>query len=431
MTAPMAPHPQINPQMDPTMDPQADAQADCFLLNTARADVRQWLAGALDGLGVLVVEDSSQEAFAEQIGAIRPGLAFLDFTAPHAAASARLAEQVARLFPQLPLVAVGHAAEPDTMLAALRAGVRDFIDLRGAPAQATAAVRRLMVPRAQMRAVEPKRHGKVVALLGARQGVGVTSAAVNLAAAVRRRAAAEVLLLDLGLPARDGALYLNIAPEFHFAEAVRHLRRFDQVFVRTALARHANGVSVLPLPATLSELRDVSYSEALALLDRLRAFFDLQVVDLGGFSNAEFMTQIVKAADAVVVVTEQSVGAIVSAVELVQELRKREIDRDDLHLLVSRFDAQLGVDAAQVAERVGVASVSTLPDRRNALLLAANRGVVLADDQPADPYVRALGALMERLGYRAGQATERGILARMKDKLPEALRAARAARSGD
>lgn len=405
---------------------------DYFLLNTTRDNVRHWLSQALNGAGTLVAEDGAQEAFVDQIGTLRPGLVFLDFSAEHAAASARLAEQVVRLFPQLPLVAVGNAGEPDTMLTALRAGVRDFIDLRGAPTQATTAVRRLMVPRAQVRPVTPThRHGKIVALLGARPGVGVTSLAVNLAAAVRQRANAEVLLLDLGLPARDGALYLNIAPEFHFVEAVRNLRRFDQVFVETALARHANGVSVLPLPATLAELRDISFSEALALMDRLRAFFDLQVIDLGGFSNAEFMSQIVKAADSVVVVAEQSVGAIVSAAELLQELKKREIDRDDLHLLVSRFDPELGIDAGQIAERIGVASVDTLPDRRAALLQAANRGVVLADHAPADPYVRALHALMERLGYHAGQASERGLLARIKEKLPEALRVARTARAGN
>mgnify|MGYP003351279076 CR=1 FL=1 len=139
----------------------------------------------------------------------------------------------------------------------------------------------------------------------------------------------------------------------------------------------------------------------------------------------------VTAADAVVVVAEQSVGAIVSAAELVQELKKREIDRPDLHLLVSRFDPDLGVDAAQIAERIGVASVDTLPDRRAALVQAANRGVVLADDAPADAYVRAVGALMERLGYHAGQPSERGLLARIKEKLPEALRVARIVRAGN
>src|SRR5204863_310912 len=130
-----------------------------------------------------------------------------------------------------------------------RAGVRDFIDLGGAPDHAASVARQLMVPRAQVRPVAAtRRDGKIVALLGARPGVGVTSLAVNLAAAVRRGAQAEVLLLDLGLPARDGALYSNVSPEFHFVEAVRNLRRFDQVFVDTAIVRHANGMSVLPLP---------------------------------------------------------------------------------------------------------------------------------------------------------------------------------------
>ncbi|EKZ97709.1 pilus assembly protein, partial [Cupriavidus sp. HMR-1] len=262
-------------------------------------------------------------------------------------------------------------------------------------------------------------------------GVGVTSLAVNLAAAARRGAQAEVLLLDLGLPARDGALYSNVSPEFHFVEAVRNLRRFDQVFVDTAIVRHANGMSVLPLPASLAEMRDISFSEAMALLDRLREFFDLQVVDLGGFSNAEFMAQIVKAADTVVLVAEQSVGAIVSAAELLQELKKREVERDDLHLLVSRFDAELGVDAEQIAERIGVASVGVLPERRAALLQAGNRGVLLADQSPADPYVRAIGVLLERLGFREGQVPERSVLARIKEKLPQVLRPVRAARVGN
>ena len=230
---------------------------------------------------------------------------------------------------------------------------------------------------------------------------------------------------------RDAALYCNVSPEFHFVEAVRNLRRFDQVFVQTALARQANGVSLLPLPATLGELRDISYSEALALLDRLRAFFDMQVIDLGGFTNMDFMSQIVSVADHVMIVVEQSLGAIVSAAELLQELKKREIERDDLRLVVSRFDARLGVDAAQIADRVGVRAVETLPERREALLLATNRGVVLADDLPADPYVRAVEVLAERLGYQAGHAADRGLLARMKEKLPEGWRAPRRRRAGN
>ncbi|MGO4156512.1 AAA family ATPase [Cupriavidus sp. YAF13] len=399
---------------------------DFFLFNTAQLEPRQWLANALGNLGRLVVEAGPQDAFVEQIATVNPGMVFLHFSREQALASSRLAEHVTKLYPGLPLVAVGNAGEPDIMLAALRAGAKDFIDMTAPPAGAIEIVRRLLAVRVQ---AEPARRGKVVAVLGARVGVGATTLATNLAATVRKRSHGEVLLMDLGLPSRDGSLYMNISPGFHFVEGVRNLRRFDQVFVQTALARHGNGVAVLPLPATLAEMRDISFMEALGLLNRLRAFFDLQVVDLGGFSNVDFMAHLVKAADMVVLVVDQSVGAIVSAAELLQELKKREVEREDLHLLVSRFEARLGVDAQQIAQRLEAPSVGTLPDRREALVLALNRGVVLADDSPADPYVRAIGQLVDRLGYRAGTASEAGLLGRVKEKLPEALRAMRVIRA--
>ncbi|QYY27631.1 MULTISPECIES: AAA family ATPase [Cupriavidus] len=417
---------------------------DQFLLHATRDDVREWLGNVLGGAGTLQAESRSQEAFLQRVGELRPGLVFLHFCPALAAASARLGEQLAQVFPGLPLVAVGDADEPGMMLAALRMGVRDFIDLRDTPADAMAVVRRLMVPREQVCRAEGTRQGKIIALLGARPGVGVTTLAVNLAATARRQLVrnqqevragahadgrAEVLLLDLGLPARDGALYLNLSPGFHFVEAVRNQRRFDQVFVQTALSRHANGACVLPLPPSLAELRDISYSEATALLDRLRAYFDLQIIDLGGFTNIEFTAQIVKAADTVMLVAEQSVGAIVSAAELLHELKSREIGREDLHLLVSRFDMRLGLDAEMIRRRVGLSTVSTLPDRREALVQSVNRAAVLADDSPQDPYVHALADLLAAAGYATVRPVQRSRLTRVKNKLPHALRALRAMRA--
>jgi pilus assembly protein CpaE len=288
------------------------------------------------------------------------------------------------------------------MLAALRAGVKDFVDVDGAPAEAVRVVRRLLADRAS---AEPTRRGRVLAVLGARPGVGATTLATNLATLVRRTSASDVMLLDLGQPLRDGALYLNVQANFHFVEAVRNLRRFDQVFVQTALSRHPNGLAVLPLPISLAEMRDVSFSEALGLLNRLRTFFDLQVVDLGGFGNIDFIAQIIKAADDVMLVTEQSVGAIVSAAELMQELKKREIDRDHLHLTISKFDARLSLDAAQIAERLEIPSVLTVPNRREALVIASNQGAMLAETHPTDAYVRALAQIAQTLGY--AQQSER------------------------
>lgn len=393
---------------------------DYFLLHSSghgdaqSSAVHRWLAGALRELGVLVAQAQGHDVFIDQIGAVNPEVVFVHFAslptlvdvsghdqklgegADAIGEATQLIAELTRLFPGLPLVAVGSAGDGRAMLAALRAGVKDFVDVDGAPAEAVRVVRRLLAERAS---TEPTRRGRVLAILGARPGVGATTFATNLATLVRRTSASDVMLLDLGQPLRDGALYMNVQANFHFVEAVRNLRRFDQVFVQTALSRHPNGLAVLPLPISLAEMRDISFSEALGLLNRLRTFFDLQVVDLGGFGNIDFIAQLVKAADDVMLVTEQSVGAIVSAAELMQELKKREIDRDHLHLVISKFDTRLSLDAAQIAERLEISSVLTVPNRRQALVVASNQGAMLAETHPTDPYVRALGQIAQMLRY--------------------------------
>lgn len=69
-------------------------------------------------------------------------------------------------------------------------------------------------------------------------------------------------------------------------------------------------------------------------MNRLRSFFERQIVDLGGFNNMDFTAHLLKA-DEVVLVADQSVGAIVSAAELLQELKKREVETNGIHLVIS------------------------------------------------------------------------------------------------
>lgn len=252
-------------------------------------------------------------------------------------------------------------------------------------------------------------------MLGARAGMGVTTLAANLGALLARKGAAfnrHAALLDLGLPAGDGAMMLNAGNGFSFVDAVRNLRRFDQTFVHTALANHESGLALTTLPADLGALREVSYQSAVALLARLRAFFDQQLVDLGGFTNAEFVAQVAQSADAVWLVCDQSVASIVAAARQIDALREGGMDGNTLHLIINQYDAEIDLSGAQIAERLGVDLAAVLPARRVALCQAANRGQLLVDSAPRDPYVRALELLAAQID---------GIEARAPKKL-DALR---------
>ena len=376
------------------------AVTDCFVLATQADDHARWLAESLVSAGTVAPVSLDPHALAQRIGTLNPSLVFVDFSGGRIAAASAAANAARSAYPGLQIVALGSVREPESALAALRAGVRDFVDLCAPAADALRITREVLE-----NIVEPvSRHGKLTALIGARVGMGVSTLAANLAVLLQRRDAAqgrEALLLDLGLPAGDGTLLLNTKSEFCFVEAVRNVRRFDQTFVHTALSHHASGLALTTLPVDLSDMREVSHASSVGLLNRLRAFFDQQIVDLGGFTNSEFIANVVQAADETWLVCDQGVPSVVSAVGVLDALREDGIDADKLRqkirLVVSKAVPELGLTPAQIAQRLELELVATLPERRLALGQAMNQGHLLAESAPRDPYVRALDALVTRL----------------------------------
>ena len=400
------------------------AQNTRFLCVCADAGRRAWLTRALGALGQIEHVPFDPVTLVPKIVALGGSLVFIDFgraplEAPQASAetATAMAAAVRDAFPGLAIVALGSLQHSDSALAALRAGVRDFIDTEGDPEEAVRITKQLLeqasLP-AQAQRME-NRHGKITVLLGARIGVGVSTLAANLAVKLQKRdiaASRTAALLDLGIPAADSSVLLDTQSEFNFVDAVRNLRRFDQTFVHTAFGRHASGLAVTTLPTDLASMREVSYASAVSLLNRLRTFFDHQLVDLGGFTNLEFISQVVHAADNVWLVCDPNVASAISAVELLEGLREHDAHThadapQKMQVIVNKFDTTLHFGAEQIAERLGLPLLAVLPARTQALGRAVNQGQLLADIAERDPYVRALDALLARLG--GGKAPEAGL----------------------
>ncbi|OXI49355.1 fimbrial protein [Burkholderia aenigmatica] len=390
------------------------AVTDYFVCASPQEAHVRWLADTLVSAGAVEAASLEPGVLAQRITGVNPALVFIDFSEGVEAASVAAA-MVRAAHPGLPIVALGSLAQPESTLAALRAGVRDFIDVSASTEEALRTTRGLLA-----HVGEPaSRHGKVVALLGARAGMGVSTLAANLAVWLQKRALGpgvaavsdggtpagrQTALIDLGLPAGDSALFLNTRCEFNFVDAVQNLRRIDRTFVNTALTRHSSGVALTTLPPDLAGLRDVSYASCIGLLNRLRAFFDQQVIDLGGFSNREFVMQITASVDEAWLICDQGVASIVSAADLLTGLRDAGVDTDRIKLVVNQYDSALNLMPGQIAERLGLSLVGTLPARRVAICHAANQGRLIVDMAERDPYVRALESLATRLPGVSGMA---------------------------
>lgn len=365
----------------------------------------RWLGQALASAALLRRVPTELDTLGAHLEREAPAAVVIDFQHVESERATQLAHGAAQACPGAVLAAMGRSAEPSTALAALRAGAREFLDVDAAPDEAAALLLGLMRGAS---AAGPAVRGKVVALLGARCGMGTSTLAAHLAVRLQRgqRPGHQAALLDLGLPIGDSHVMLETRGSYSFAEAVRNQHRLDATFVQTALPRHASGLQVLALPNSVSELRELTHAAAIAVVQRLRGLFDMQVIDLGGFASAEFVAQVAAASDECLLVCDQAATSIVSALEVVRGLRARQLKPK---LVVNKVGPGIDPQPLQIAERLELPLAAALPHRHAELLRAVNAGQLLVDTAPQDPYTLALEGLATRLQSGPSAPTPAGV----------------------
>lgn len=367
-----------------------------FVFVTARQEQFNWLSDTLTGVGVLIWDKGDLDALLQLIGSIGVRIVFLDFEAESVARSSDLAEKLLKVYPSLWLVGVGSLDSGAGILAAMRAGAREFIQDSAAPAQVKGTVQKL-VQKAPPLPAAPR--GKLAALLGARPGVGTSMAAVHLALALKTELVRdeEVLLLDFGFPQGDVSLYLDTKLMYSFTDAVRSVRRFDHALIKTAFVRHKSGLAVLQFPHNVAEMQEVLPVEVLNLLALLKFYFKYIVADLGGFMGTDFLLHVLGVADQTMLACEQTVPSCHSAHQLLRRLEERGYDHRRIGLLVAKHDPKIGMTPRQIAKLLDLEWRANLPNRPYPLIACANEGRSMLEMYPKDPYLKEIRMLAQEL----------------------------------
>ena len=404
MPAPAAPRPTPQPLDN-------DLQVELLFIHAGTPEsslAQAWLQHMLDGARLHVAR--FQDNVTEQVQRYMPHAVLVHFDPLSTDEAAHLASQLHISHPHLPCLAVGRTKYPQCMLAALRAGVQDFLDVDG-PVQAAHQTVIDLIKR-----VPPSASGMpnapLTAIMSARAGLGSSLMASHLAWYLQKRLhgttavpgkdatpreisneTLDGLLIDLGFPSGDCGLYLGTLGDFDFIEAVNNLRRFDRRLASTGLARHESGLRLLTLPRQPARLRDVSYADADALLLRLRQYFRHIVADLGAVVPTQLAMRVALRASQIWVVCDQSVASVVSTTELLRQLDEQKVDRERVQLIVSRHDSQLELEAPQIARQLQLPLLATIPERRRELVQAVNQGQLLPSRLQREPYVQAVDKL--------------------------------------
>ncbi|MFN3591439.1 MAG: CpaE family protein [Thermaurantiacus sp.] len=150
-------------------------------------------------------------------------------------------------------------------------------------------------------------RGTVVAVMGARGGVGSTAIAISLAHLAAARA--NTMLLDLDLQGGTVALDLEAPRAASLAAILESPERVDDTLVDGAASPHTLGFRILAAEEPLERQFVVRPESVQALLSRLAATYELVLVDLPRRLDRTVRT-VLRTADRVVLVTNASLAGL-------------------------------------------------------------------------------------------------------------------------
>ena len=156
----------------------------------------------------------------------------------------------------------------------LRRGVNDYLI---APIGTIDVVRSIC---GLFSAPDAKAVGRIIAVIGAKGGVGASTVAHNVAWAVARELALDTVVVDLDLGFGTAGLDYNQDPPQGIADAVFSPDRVDNAFIDRLLSKCTDHLSLLAAPATLDRVYDFSAEAFDPIVDSLRATVPCIVLDV-------------------------------------------------------------------------------------------------------------------------------------------------------
>jgi pilus assembly protein CpaE len=272
------------------------------------------------------------------------------------------------------VIVIGRINDVTLYRELVRRGVSDYVI---APVTAIDVVRSICN---LFSAPEAKAVGRIVAVVGAKGGVGASTVAHNVAWAMARDLAMDSVVADLDLAFGTAGLDYNQDPPQGIADAVFSPDRVDSAFIDRLLSKCTDHLSLLAAPATLERVYDFGDDAFDAIFDTLRTTMPCIVLDIphqwSGWTRRSLI-----GADDILIVAAPDLANLRNTKNIFDLLKAaRPNDRPPLYCLnqvgVPKRPEINAAEFAKAIESEPIASISFDPQMFGS---AANNGQMIAE----------------------------------------------------
>ncbi len=302
-------------------------------------------------------------------------------------------EGVKKKYPLTSVFITCDQKESDLILEAMRAGADDYLlkpikkeELARAIEKVT---RRVLIRRSDPEAPAPALEGKIIAVLGSKDGYGKTTVAVNLAAAMARRKDTPVMIVDLDLQGGDVSTFLNIKPNYTIADVSRNVNRIDANYVKSAMYQHESGVYVLAEPKNVSEVEEVTAPKVKAVLNLVKGMGGYVIVD-GGYSFDERLLTVMDMSDMIILVGVLTLPAIRTLQKSLSVFRDLGYGKDKVKMVINRYGANEDIKTEYAQDTLNYPISWLIPNEYQTVVTSINRGIPLVNLAPTSNITKSI-----------------------------------------
>ena len=244
----------------------------------------------------------------------------------------------------VPIIMLTAEREVEQKVRGLRAGADDYLIKPFHPAELMARIKSLLArfaPRDALVGRPPL--GRVLALYGAKGGVGTTTIAINAAIALHRELGRKVALIDGNLQFGDHRVFLDLGLDRKSIVDIVTAPTIDQDLIRQVLVKHDSGVDLLLAPPSPETAELVTPEHLPAIIDQLRNLYDYILIDIDKRLD-DVNLGILEAAETMFVVMTADLSCLKNVRLVLETIGHLGYEADKIQLVLNRSNAFTGIN---------------------------------------------------------------------------------------
>jgi pilus assembly protein CpaE len=264
-----------------------------------------------------------------------------------------------------------------------------------------------------------KALGRIIAVMGAKGGVGSSTVAHNIAWHFATGIGMDTIIADLDLGFGTAGLDFNQDPPQGIAEAVFAPDRVDTTLVDRLLSKCGDNLHLLAAPAMLDKLYDFGETSFDSLMDAMRASTPWVILDVPhGWSGWTRRTLV--GADEVIIVAEPDLANLRNAKNIIDNIRNARPHDHPPRLVLNNvgLPKRPEIPVADFAKSIETDPTAVIAHDAKLFGSASNNGQMIAEIEPKGKVAEQLGALASLIAGRAEiKKPKRGLFDPLFSKL--------------